>query len=468
MIARSEPGASGPARPSSPAGSAAPPRARAPQEPRSGWRQRLRGSATLQRTGELLALWLPPTALGWTIAILSGLGLWWYGIERLDLLLFVIGICGLALVAISSVLVLGTALMLRRRQADAATEIAQVEAMSLVRTGFRLPALARLPLVQLRWEWQHPHDVEVRTRRSEQVLLEEVVALRRAEEPRIVRRLHVESAFGLARASFACEESRPVAILPWAGRLNRSAALHSFASADGTPHPSGAPEGDRMEIRRYAPGDPARHILWTRYAKTRELVVRVPERSVDRTRRIVAYLVAGPDDEPAAAAARVALETGGLGDSWLFGADGTHDACSDLRSALGAIARSGSLGTAPTCGLGAFLDRVDAPGLMHCIVYAAGSEGPWTAQVMETLKRRTGRISFVLGVDGIAQTRPAPLWQRVLLSAPPTAGASQEALSRVSDMLVRGGASVVVADRQTGRYYGELRSPTAHPQGVRG
>jgi uncharacterized protein (DUF58 family) len=465
MIARSEPGASAPARSSPAAGS--PAQARARRAPLPGWRQRLRRSPALQRTGELLALWLPPTALGWTIAILSGLGLWWYGIERLDLLLFVIGICGLALVGISSALVLGTALMLRRRRSDAATEIGQVEAMSLVRTGFRLPALARLPLVQLRWEWRHPADVEVRTRRADHLLLEEVVALRRAEEPRIVRRIHVESAFGLARASFTCEEARPVAILPWAGRLNRSAALHSFASADGTPHPSGAPEGDRMEIRRYAPGDPARHILWTRYAKTRELVVRVPERSVDRTRRIVAYLVAGPQDEAAAAAARVALESGGLGDSWLFGADGTHDACSDLHSALGAIARSGSLGPVPLCGLGAFLDRVDAPGLMHCIVYASGVEGSWTPQVIETLKRRSGRISFVLGVDGIAQTRPAPLWQRVLLSAPEAAGASQEALSRVSDMLVRGGASVVVADRQTGRYHGELRSPAAHPQGVR-
>ena len=55
----------------------------------------------------------------------------------------------------------------------------------------------------------------------------------------------------------------------------------------------------------------------------------MPERAVAQTKRVVAYLATGARDEPAAAAARVALESGALGPGWAFGADGAEEATDD-------------------------------------------------------------------------------------------------------------------------------------------
>ena len=134
----------------------------------------------------------------------------------------------------------------------------------------------------------------------------------------------------------------PVPFEAFLGPLGEAARarLQALASGEGIAHPAGRPEGDRMEMRRYVPGDSPRHILWKAFARSRPLEVRTPERSVQRARRTLAYLVAGPDDEAAAAAARVALESSALGEAWLFGADGTDAPTDRLDAALRAIARS--------------------------------------------------------------------------------------------------------------------------------
>ena len=86
-----------------------------------------------------------------------------------------------------------------------------------------------------------------------------------------------------------------------------------------------------------------RDILWKNYARNRQLNVRLRERSVAHGQRILAYLLSGPDDEAAAAAARAALESGAFGDDWQFSADGTETPCGELDAALRAVARSRAL-----------------------------------------------------------------------------------------------------------------------------
>ncbi len=173
-----------------------------------------------------------------------------------------------------------------------------------------------------------------------------------------------------------------------------------------------------MEIRRYAPGDPVRHILWKVYARTRQLNVRVPERAIDRSRRTISYLLAGPEDEAAAAVARVALEQNLLGERWLFAADGSPEPQEEIEPALRAIARSGNL-EQPT-GLG---------GLHRS---CAGPTSPprntaWSSPRLRPIsppppgsascsaQASAGKsFTLVFGSDGVLPEKKAPLWRRIL------------------------------------------------------
>jgi hypothetical protein len=385
---------------------------------------------------------------------LSAVALRIYGYGSLDLLLYVVGLSGLILVGVAIALVLGSAVHLRRTLGPPRSEESRLECGSLLRTQLSVPALHRVPLVQVSWSWVTPRDVDVQPRLLGTRLYEEVVAQRRDLRREIVRRFELRDAFGLARWAWDTDEPREILLLPEARRLRHAAFVPSLASADGTSSPAGDAVGDRMEIRPYVAGDSVRNIVWTTFAKTGQLVVRTPERSVDRSREVRAYLVAGTGDEPAAAAARVALEEGALGDRWTFGADGTDGAQTDIEEAIRAIARSGSVAAADGgCGLAAFGRAGGA--YAHCIVFAPGIFGPWTSRVLELLHERPRTVSVVLGIDGFPSTAVRPAWQRLVLAEPAARAPATEPPHALVATLQRAGAHVVVADRTTGRYYGD-------------
>lgn len=402
---------------------------------------------------------VPPTARGFCVGLLSAFSLWSYGFGSLDLVLFVVGIAGLVLIVMTGLVVATTAFFLRRRL-DGSGSVAsrqQLEADSLIRTGFSVPSLERLPLIKISWEWLEPAGIECRQRRMRSSLIEEVVAHRRCWVATLVRRFTIQDVFGLARVAWSRRYPTPVFVLPDTGRLRNMPVVQSLATGEGLPHPSGAPEGDRMEIRRYTPGDSVRNILWKTFARTGQLNVRLPERSVDRARRTVAYLVSGKDDEPAAAAARVALEAGALGEHWLFGADGTNEPTSRLESALEAIARSGSYepNGHQQLGLAGFLERVSAEGDVHCIVFTAASPGSWTPEVLRLASHFTGSLSFVLGTDGVSRNGHRPLWRRLLFVETPSLGTPANDLSMLLRSLSSVRGVVQVVDRTSGRTFGE-------------
>ena len=129
-------------------------------------------------------------------------------------------------------------------------------------------------------------------------------------------------------------------VLPRTNTVKPLPLLRSLTAEDGIPNPSGDPDGDRMEIRPYVPGDSVRNIMWKVYARNRQLSVRLAEKSVFHSRRTVAYLLSSSNDEAAAAVARIALESGVLGEDWAFAADGAEQACDSLPEALEALASS--------------------------------------------------------------------------------------------------------------------------------
>lgn len=417
----------------------------------AAWRRRLRRAADL----------FPATFRGVLLAALSSLAWWRWGYERMDLLVFVFGAAGLALFFLSGLLVTIAAWRLGRfeKVAGGAPPMRRLEAGTPIETLFRRPAFDRWPLVQLRWEWLSPAGVECRQRHRAPFLEEEVVARRRCEATSLTRRFFVESAFGLARISWERSDPAAFLVLPEVGRLRSLPPIHSFASGDAVAHPSGAPVGDRMEIRRYAPGDPVRHILWKVYARTRQLNVRVPERAVDRSRRTIAYLLAGPEDEAAAAVARVALEQNLLGERWLFAADGSPEPNEELEPALRAIARSGNLEQETRLGgLHQFLRRPDLAAEKHCVVFApvpvTKSDKAWIGELLALPAAAGKSISLVFGSDGVVPEKEIPLWRKLLYTlkrdpALTTSSDLQKLLARCEEARLR----ALVVERRTGRVF---------------
>jgi hypothetical protein len=402
---------------------------------------------------------VPLTGRGLLVGAFSAGALWLYGRPALDLVLYVVGIAGLALLALSLVVVVSCTLWLRRRLRRLSPGGARrLEAASTLRTGFEAPGLGGVPLVKVRWSWIQPPEVDVRTVPSQGRLVEEVRAARRCLLPAVRRRFVVHDVFGLTRLAWESAETASTTILPNVGRLRGMPIVESMATGDNLAHPAGAPEGDRMEIRNYVPGDPVRNILWKVFARTRHLNVRMPERAVAQTKRTVAYLSTGDRDEPAAAAARVAIESGALGPGWVFGADGGGEATDQPERALLAIARSGNQTDGQRLpGLTTFLDTVLAEGRAHCIVFAPATTRNWLREALEASRRHPSTLSFVLGVDGLERQSRRPLWRRLLLADDVSGAGAWEEMSRVLKQLAAAGCPAVVVDRTSGRFFGRAQ-----------
>lgn len=389
--------------------------------------------------------------------LFSILALYRYGYRSLDLLLFVVGISGLVLTALATLTVGLSGILVRRSARAQPAGLQQLEAGSPIPTGFSLPAFEKIPLVRIHWRWVSPRAVDCRLRPRGGRLLEEAVATRRFLVKEIRRQFEVFDAFGLAGVRWEHTVAEPLMALPEIDRLRQMPVLQSLAATEGIAHPSGAPDGDRMEIRRYAPGDSIRHILWKTYAKTRQLNVRVPERSIHPDEKTVAYLLTGDDDEAAAAAARVALENGVLGPSWLFGADGTPAPVDSLGEALRAIARSGSLPETngePGNDLITFLRHPRVTGEKSCILFVPARPGPWTETAIAASRHFGGSLSFVLATDGVSRSEPSPLWHRLLYLEAPAEGTPAAELQAASQSLQRAGFTTVLVDRRSGRAHG--------------
>ncbi|MBI2896063.1 MAG: DUF58 domain-containing protein [Deltaproteobacteria bacterium] len=363
---------------------------------------------------------LPPTPLGLAVAAASALALGRYGLERLDLVLFVMGALGLALSAISllTVSLAGILLKLRIKPPSSEGAARRVEARSVFRTEFSAPPYWFLPLLRVGWEWEEPPGFDVHAVSTPGRQLEDVVAAERGIWRRIVRRIVVEDAFGLFRVAFRCTEQRELIVLPHAGELRQMPVVRSLAAGDDLSHPLGLPEGDRVDTRRYAPGDPVRLILWKTFARTRQLMVRVPERAIAPARRTLGYLVAGPSDEPAAAAARVAIESGAFGSDWLFGADGDPTPASALDEALLRIAGSSRARTEGAVQLARFIRENDRFATSRVVLFVPPRPGPWLDLVCSFALERPRGIDVVVATDGIAgPPASAARWGATLRSA---------------------------------------------------
>jgi hypothetical protein len=406
----------------------------------------------------------PLTNLG--VAISAGALLAWlfFAVPRVDYVLQLVSVTAIALVLLAVLAVLPAAILVHRAfrirsgRGDASPAVL-FEAQRGYAVLLRMPSLRSIPGVELTWSWISPSGFRIELSKEGGYIVERVEALERADVEEIERRFVIEDALGLARIVLVRKERRPLKVLPFTGKLNSAPMLRSHAGGDLVSHPAGVPEGDRVDMRHYVPGDPLRLALWKVYARTGELMVRTPERAISPSWRIVAYLPSTIADEPAAAASRVALATGLFGEDWRFSADGANRIAEDLESALSLVIssrRARGTDAGDGAGLGWFLEEVGEAARTRLILFVPAVPGPWLDRVTSAMKRWSGAVTAIVATDRVIEQEKTPFLDRFLKLPEPrdparNAEARPEELERVIATLGAAGAYVVAVERPTGR-----------------
>ncbi len=416
--------------------------------------------------------WFPVTNLGLLVAGIGALAYWGFGLPRADYVVRLVSLFAMFIVAVAVLAVLlGTWLVLRATRPGMPISVA-FEAHRGYAEVFSLPSWWALPIFDVTWSWLEPPGFRVETVRLGGRRWERVETERRGHTDRIVRRITIEDGFGLARLVLHRAEARSVTVVPWTGALDRAPLLRSYASGDSLPHPAGELVGDKVDMRRYVPGDPLKLAMWKVYARTRQLMVRTPERALEPSTQVAAYLVSAEADEPAAAAARVAVETGLLGPDWIFAADGPLPPANDPQRAIQAIVESRAHRDQPTGqagGLSRFVQEHAPSDATKLVVFVPGRPGPWLDRVVEAARGRPERTSCVVVVDGVkAPPTDKMTWSRWLQRPEPSkdeeeAWVTSEELNEVIESLARARVDVSALDRIRGRAL-NARSRTGYGQ----
>ena len=419
--------------------------------------------SALYRTIKIGLSLFPLTLQGLILLIVTALCLSVFGYGSMDLVVFALAICALAILifclfcsVISGVFV-QQKIQKQVKKSERYCESIKVEAGFPNETGFSIPTVNLLPLVKLSWKITFPDHIETRTRVDvNNYLVEEIIPGKRCLTNHINRQFTVSDVLGFCRYSWLQKQDISCMALPQTNSVKALPLLKSLTAEDGIPNPSGDPEGDRMEIRPYAPGDSVRNIMWKVYARNRQLNVRLAEKSVFHSKRTVAYLLSSEKDEAASAIARMALETGALGEDWAFAADGTEELCESLPGALKAVARSRVLESSFSYGLDKFLTKAVGQSGAHCIVFAAAEIAPWLTHLKNTIGRYSGQFSLVLATDGFQEEASQQLWRKLLFQEATEPGMDSETGSSRSEMLQlltelgQLVESTLVVDRKTG------------------
>lgn len=398
--------------------------------------------------------WVPLTLLGAIgILVLFLVRLW--AKDHHDLILAGGCLFGLVLAGLGLMLVLSVTVWLRLRR-EKPLPVLEMETGVACLTGFQLGLVRWLPLLHIDVNWETPEEVTARFVPGPGGLVEEVTPRERAWGDTVVRRLTVRDIFGLARFSFRRRHIQKTRVLPACGRAQPSWFLEQFRPGDQLGHPAGKPEGDLIEMRRYVPGDPLKLVLWKVYARTGKMLVRVPERAVSPSDRMMIYLVAGRGDEPAAGILRTGLEGGCLGKEFIFGADenmslarGKEAFVRTQHEAIERIVRSSAARTNGGEGLGGFLEHGESQGTNACLLFVPHRPGAWLERVADAV-RRGGPYRAVVGVDGMRQHVQHGLLHRMFLSEAAGSEARTDEVREIVKRLNAVGVEAVVIDRITG------------------
>lgn len=369
--------------------------------------------------------------------------------KEADFILLGFGLCAMGLVALSLLFVLLHALVvfvhLRKLPVGLPESLTVgVEAES----SFRLSRYRWLALADVRWDWVEPDAVEVRLVPDGAHFRELVTPRERGRYLEVARRFSIDDIFGFANLRFARRWATTLRIQPVPGRAELTLAIRR-ATDDGYSHPSGQPLGELVEMRRYAAGDPVRHILWKVFARSRKLMVREPERAIAPKPAMVGFFVAGPNDEPSASTARLFLEQGLLGADFVFAAEGSARPTSDVGEAIEQVIESRAFRDSGADSLAPLLRTVDRGRLDNLVVFAPASDGAWVDKVLAAAKRLPLPPTVVMTVDGQLDGKKARGLGRLLFRHEPRPRSLDE-VPEVYERLKTAGVELRVLHRQSG------------------
>jgi hypothetical protein len=411
---------------------------------------------------------VPLTPLGLAALVGGGASLYFLGIKRVDLVVLAMSVVAVAVAVLCLLAVSITAVVLKlamRRSIDEASGTRSLECGFATRLGFSVSSLWWVPFVTVSWRWVSPRAT-VRLVRERRRLHEECIPTRRGMFEQVERRIEVSDPFGFARCAFRVIDPRAVRALPSVGALKRVEVVRTLSPGEDISDPRGGPDGERSDMRAYAPGDPIKFVLWKVFARSGDLVLRSPERAFSPAKQTTAYLVAGAGDEAAAGLARLLVETNSLGTRWVLGADGSDEDARGGPQAMELIARSGMVPAEQgAAGLGKFLER-HATGGGRVVVIVPGVPGPWLDRARAAVGRAgQGRVEVFVCIDGVTPESTRSALARVLFDeARPAAEAlategevlpSRAELRAVCDALAGSRAAVTIVDRRAGRVFGD-------------
>ena len=404
--------------------------------------------------------WFPFTFGGLLIAAACVLSFFHYGFGKIDLILLGVGAVGLGIAAVSLIFtVLAAVITYRRVKRMSATEATKLECGYWAPTGFSLPSLWYVPFVSVAWDWHEP-KARVRVTRKRGRTREEVFPERRGWTGQITRRFDIGDIFGLCKVSFDAPQKGEVRFMPWVGALKNMHVLRGMAMGDDISHPEGPPEGDRYDMRHYVAGDPIRFVLWKVFAKSRELVVRTPERAISHARQTAVYMVADEGDEPAAGAARVAVDVGAFGGDWVLGADGCKDTTQNKDEAMEILARSAHASKAQSgAGLANFLQSTSPGSMRRAVVFVPPRPGPWLARVAKAARTMGSNsalssVGFIIGVDGIDIAPERGRVGRLMIeNRVDEAAGSVATVEELNEIVKQLGHNVLIVDRVRGQIF---------------
>ena len=361
-----------------------------------------------------------------------------------------VALVALALVAACVGLVLVTTLVVRRIVKGQAVGVPpELQSGAELTTTIRVPNVRALGLLDVQLEWATPAGFSVSLVRTEGRLGERISALERGRHDALVRRFTIEDVFGLSALSFEVSWPLTLRVTPVAAPVSATLAA-SRSSGDAWSHPSGRAEGDLVEMRSYAHGDSMRHVLWRTYARTRRLLVRMPERAVAPQPLNVAFLIAGEGDEPSAGVARVFLEQGLLGPDFVFAADGALKPVTRVPEAVEQIIDSIRVRKDGATGLEGLANQIESHRLGACVVFAPPIDGPWREKLVAMSRRLSMPATVVIGFDGGDETKPSTRVPQWLLREDVEASRAA-ALVALKTALEADGFPVRIVHRPTGR-----------------
>ena len=408
----------------------------------------MRYALGVRRIWRLLRDGFPVRLPGLALAALGLAVAMYVGKDQSDYLLYPAGIAAVGLVVLCLIVTLLASLVLRLSLRGAAAGAPDsLETTVPVHTGFRIKRLGGWPLVEIRMRWEEPEGMDVALEPHGRWLEEVITAGERGRHPRLQRVFTVEDVFGLTGTTFRKRWLHPLRVVTATATASGELAM-TFGQGDAFSHPSGRAEGDMVEMRAYGHGDPLRYVLWKTFARTRRLLVRMPERSISPRPITVAFLVAGAGDEPTAATARLYLERGLLGPDFLFSADGAARPTAKTGEAVEQIVDSIRSRHDGAVSLPALAAQVEPARLGACVVFVPPVDGPWRERVLAFARRLPSPPTVVIGVEGAAP-EAKPRLRRWLVRNPQAA--TTNGVRHLRATLENEGMRVQVLHRQTGQ-----------------